>query len=90
MALSEKLKARMRVAITNQDEATELIAAIEASVASPADAVAELGATTDLVGVDGTGSNAAPVVETEARLDAIEAKLDELIGSLKASGQMSS
>jgi len=36
----------------------------------------------NLVGVDGTGSNAAPLVETEARLDAIEAKLNALITAL--------
>jgi hypothetical protein len=45
--------------------------------------VAALGTTSDLVGVDGTGSNAAPLVGTEARLDAIEAKLDALIAALK-------
>src|SRR5581483_5670684 len=33
--------------------------------------IAALGATSNLVGVDGTGSNAAPLAGTEARLDAI-------------------
>lgn len=46
--------------------------------------VAALGTTSNLVGVDGTGSNAAPLAGTEARLDAIEAKLDALIAALKA------
>jgi hypothetical protein len=41
-----------------------------------------------LVGVDGTGSNAAPLVKTEGRLDALEAKVDALIAALKASGLM--
>lgn len=50
--------------------------------------IAALGATSALVGVDGVGSNAAPLVATEARLDAIEAKVDALIAALKASGQM--
>lgn len=89
MALSDKLKARIRVAITDQDEAAELIAAIEASVGSPAASVAAMGATTNLVGVDGTGSNAAPLAGTESRLDAIEAKVDQIIAGQKASGQMS-
>ena len=51
-------------------------------------AVPPLGTTSNLVGVDGTLNNAAPLVETEARLDAIELKLDALIASLKNSGQI--
>ena len=51
-------------------------------------AVANIGTTTNLVGVDGTGSNAAPLIETEARLDAIETKLDALLTSLRGSGQI--
>jgi len=46
--------------------------------------VPALGVTANLVGVDGTGSNAAPLVGTEARLDAIEAKVDALIAALNA------
>ncbi len=40
--------------------------------------ITPIGTTTDLVGVDGTGSNAAPLVETESRLDVAEAKIDQL------------
>jgi predicted RecA/RadA family phage recombinase len=50
--------------------------------------VAPLGVTSDLVGVDGTGSNAAPLVGTEARLDAIEAKVDAALAALVAAGLM--
>lgn len=50
--------------------------------------IAALGTTSNLVGVDGTGSNAAPLVGTEARLDAIEAKVDALIAAMKTSGAM--
>lgn len=50
--------------------------------------VAALGTTSDLVGVDGTGNNAAPLVGTEARLDAIEAKVDAVILALKNAGLM--
>jgi hypothetical protein len=46
--------------------------------------IAAIGVTANLVGVDGVGSNAAPLVGTEARLDALEAKLDALIAALKA------
>jgi hypothetical protein len=47
-----------------------------------------MGATSNLVGVDGTGSNAAPLAGTEARLDAIEAKIDAVIAALKAATLM--
>lgn len=88
--LSEKLKKLIENAMPEQEQADELVAAIESSVGSPAAAVAAMGATSNLVGVDGTGSNAAPLVGTESRLDAVEAKIDQVIAALKASGQMSS
>lgn len=42
----------------------------------------------NLTGVDGTGSNAAPLAGTETRLDAIEAKINALLGSLQDAGLM--
>lgn len=78
--LSDKAKRALRVAIANKDEATEVIAELQKIAAAAA--VAPMGTTVDLVGVDGSGSNAAPLVETEARLDAIEAKIDEIIAAL--------
>ena len=86
MSLSNEVKEYLVVALANRSKAQELASEIDAI--QPASAVAVMGTTTDLVGVDGTGSNAAPLVETEARLDAIEAKIDELIVALKASGAM--
>jgi hypothetical protein len=50
--------------------------------------VAHIKPTVDLVGVDGTANNAAPLVGTEARLDAIETKLDDLTDKLRAAGLM--
>lgn len=47
-----------------------------------------LGTTSNLSGVDGTGSNAAPLTGTETRLDNVEAKIDEVIAALKAAGLM--
>lgn len=88
MALSSKAKRRLEVALARRAEAQEIIAAIESGANSQAAAVAALGATSNLVGVDGTGSNAAPLVGTEARLDAIEAKVDAVIAALKAAGVM--
>lgn len=88
MALSKKTKEVLVVAMADKKAATELAAAVDASGNAQAAAVAPLGVTTDLVGVDGTGSNAAPLVGTEARLDAIEAKVDAVIAALKAAGLM--
>lgn len=56
--------------------------------ARAATTIAALGVTSNLVGVDGTASNAAPLVGTEARLDAIEAKVDATLAALKAAGLM--
>lgn len=90
MALSKKTKEILTVAMADKKSAAELAAAVDAAGNAQAAAIAAIGATTDLVGVDGTGSNAAPLVETEARLDAIEAKIDALIAALKAAGLMAS
>jgi hypothetical protein len=84
MALSAKARKRFEVAMARRVEAEEILDAIESQAA----AVAPLGATANLVGVDGTGSNAAPLAGTEARLDAIEAKVDALIAALKAAELM--
>ncbi len=42
----------------------------------------------NLVGVDGTSDNAAPLVETEARLDALDTGLGAVISALQAAGLM--
>jgi len=70
-----------------QANVTNLVSNLAAKLtASQGAAVANIGVTSNLVGVDGTGSNAAPLVGTEARLDAIEAKVDALLGSLRTAG----
>ncbi len=53
------------------------------SRASKPSGVAAMAPSSNLVGVDGTGSNAAPLAGTESRLDALEAKMNELIAALK-------
>jgi|GEM_PF-2929114 len=90
MALSTKAKKRLEVAMARRAEANEVIAAIESGANTPAANVAALGTTANLVGVDGTGSNAAPLAGTESRLDAIEAKVDAILAALKAAGLMAS
>ena len=42
----------------------------------------------NLVGVDGTGSNAAPLAGTETRLDALESKVNAILDSLQTAGLM--
>lgn len=88
MALTTTQKKRIEAAIGHRADAAAISAAIDSNGSGPAAAVAALGTTTALVGVDGTGDNAAPLVGTEARLDAIEAKIDAVIASLKAAGMM--
>ena len=89
MALSTKAKKRFEAAMAKRAEAQEITKAIDALHAvAAASHVAPLGTTSNLVGVDGTGSNAAPLVGTEARLDAIEAKIDAVIAALIAAGLM--
>lgn len=84
MSLSDKTKAYLKYSVPNQEAVDEVVAALEKA----SEAVDPIGETDDLVGVDGTGSNAAPLAETEDRLDAIEAKVDALIAALKAAGLM--
>jgi len=88
MSLTEKEEQGLRegladVANDDRQITEKLSAAVDASDAvAAAAAIAALGTTEDLSGVDGTGSNAASLTGTEARLDAIEAKIDELIAAL--------
>jgi capsid protein len=87
MALSAKAKRRIEVALARRAEALEVIAAIEAGSNPQATTIADI-TSSNLVGVDGTGSNAAPLAGTETRLDAIEAKINAILASLKAAGLM--
>ena len=84
MSLSDKAKQYLEYALASQEVADEVVASLDKQAGS----VAQIGATVNLVGVDGTGSNAAPLAGTESRLDALEAKVDALIAALKASGLM--
>ena len=88
MALSDKAKEALRRAVTEDESADEIEAAINAGANDQAASVAAIGTTTDLTGVDGTGNNAADLATTEARLDVIEAKIDEVIAALKAANIM--
>lgn len=90
MSISARTAQVLPIALADSQAATELIAAIDAAGGSftPAAGIATLGVTTDLTGVDGTASNAADLATTESRLDAIEAKIDALLGALVTAGLM--
>lgn len=87
MALTEKVKHSLRAALGRRN-GTVVAAAIDTANGGQAASIAAIGATSNLVGVDGTGSNAAPLDGTEARLDVIEAKVDAVIDALKDAGLM--
>ena len=102
MALSAKAKKRLEVAMARRAEANEVIAAIEVpGSTNQAAAVAALGSTSDLSAAAGTyaipaeptGAEVDAAIqssldEVEDRLDAIEAKVDEVIAALKAATLM--
>jgi predicted RecA/RadA family phage recombinase len=56
----------------------------------PVAADVNFAAGSNLVGVDGTGSNAAPLAGTETRLDALDTAVAAIISSLQAAGLMAS
>jgi capsid protein len=83
MALSDQQKKDLRDALADQpgEIASKLADAVKGS-----DAIKDVAAisSSNLVGVDGAGSNAAPLAETETRLDALEAKVNAILAALKA------
>ncbi len=83
MALSDTAREAIRRAVTDDATAEEISDTIDAGANDQGAAVAAIGATSDLTGVDGTGNNAADLATTESRLDTIEAKIDELSASLR-------
>ena len=88
MGLNNEQRRWLRHGIANERVGNEIGDAIDLGGNPVTANVPALGSTSDLVGVDGSGSNAAPLVGTEARLDAIEAKVDALLAAMVASGQM--
>lgn len=87
MSLSEKAKEVLIVAVANKKVGEEIAAAIDSGANAQAASVAAI-TSVNLVGVDGVGSNAAPLAGTETRLDAIESKINAVIAALKAAGLM--
>ena len=96
MALSEKTKEILIVAMANKKAGEELAAAVDAGSNAQAESVAVLGTTTNLSAISASYADLAAARtsvntlkgEVEARLDAIEAKVDAVITALKNAGIM--
>jgi len=88
MELQKQQKAAILAAITDPRAAQAVIDMVESALTQAATVAAIT--STNLVGVDGTGSNAAPLAGTETRLDAIETKINAVLTALKAAGLMAS
>lgn len=88
MALSAKQRRQLVAAVADNQIGNEIADVINSGGDAPAAFVAAIGVTSNLVGVDGTGSNAAPLAGTESRLDALEAKVDAILAALKAASLM--
>lgn len=73
--LSESLKARIRVAITNQTDADAMIAAIESGSNPQGVAVADV-----------STANATDPASTQALSNSNKAKINELLASLRGAG----
>ncbi len=102
MTLSPQVTLYLNTALANPGVVKELVTAINAAsaFASPAGTVAALGTTTNITAVPGSFADvdavqaylaaAGVVPRIESRLDAVEAKVDAVIASLKLAGLMSS
>lgn len=101
MSLSSTVLRRLAVAMGNKAAADAIAAAIDSNGSGPAAVVAAFGATTNLpaAACDGDATPSATNVNAaidavaavaETRLDAVEAKVNAILASLKSSGQMAS
>lgn len=99
MALSTEAKRRLEVAVTSSSVAVELAAAIDAPGSGPAAVVAAFGTTTNLPATTCAGGSAPTAAQVdaaiavlaaaaEARLDAIEAKINATLLALKDASYM--
>jgi hypothetical protein len=92
MALSDRAKDALRIALAQQDRADEVISMIESGANPVASAVSAIGTTSDIGTTNGSGGagDAALATDVETRLDQVEAKVDEVIAALKNAGLMQS
>jgi hypothetical protein len=101
MALSNEAKRRLKVALTDEAVGNEVAAAIDAPGDGPAALVAAIAPSTNLPaaacagGAAPTAAQVNTAIDTvaavaEARLDALEAKVNELVAKLKAASYVAS
>lgn len=102
MALTAEQTRVLKIALADEEIGAAIAAAIDASGSGPAANVPALGATTDIaasaatyaIPAEPTGAEVDTAIDdtivfVEARLDAIEAKVDAVIASLIAANLMS-
>ncbi|MFZ4538508.1 hypothetical protein [Propionivibrio sp.] len=101
MTVSAKAKSRLAVAVTSKVIAEELVAAIDSQGSGPAAVVSAIGTTVAVPAAACAGASAPTAAQvntaidtvtvgTEARLDAIESKVNDILVSLKAAALMAS
>lgn len=99
MTISTEAKRRLAVAVTSNEVADELVAAIDAQGSGPATVVAAIGASTNLPaaacagGAAPTAAQVNAAIDTvaavaETRLDTLESRVNDILAALKASSQM--
>jgi hypothetical protein len=90
MALSTEARKRLQAVIAKRSISNEIADAIDGLAQNDTAAAVAFSAGANLVGVDGAGSNAAPLAGTETRLDAAETAVRNLIVALQVAGLMES
>ncbi len=87
--LSQKAREYLVVGLANKSVGNEIADAIDAGGNNQAAYVANVSNAT-LTGVDGTGSNAAPLTGTQSQLNALGNKVNAILAALIAAGLMKS
>ena len=96
MSLSKSAKEYLIVALANKKIGEEVAAAIDSSGSGPAASVAAI-VPSDMTAIAATYADLAAArtsvnalrTDAEARLDAVESKVNEIVAALKAAGLMS-
>lgn len=96
MSLSTNAKKALKNAVADKDLGAEIAAAVDANGSGPATFVSAIKPTTDLTAIAASYADLAAArtsvntlrTDAEARLDAIETKIDAITAALIAAGMM--